>query len=203
MPKMTPSEAFVETLVAHGVKDVFGIVGSAYMDALDLFPTAGIRFIPTVHEQGAGAHGRRLQPGVGPARRLHRPERPGCYQLRDRRRRRLLGALPGGRRSRRRPAPWDHGPRRLPGNGPAADLLQDHQVPGPREQPPARMAEITGRCFDMALSERGPTQLNIPRDYFYGELDCEFPSRRAWRAAPAPRRASTRRPSCWRRPNSR
>jgi sulfoacetaldehyde acetyltransferase len=27
--KMTPSEAFVETLVAQGVKDVFGIVGSA------------------------------------------------------------------------------------------------------------------------------------------------------------------------------
>src|SRR6516164_10019632 len=51
--KMTPSEAFVETLVAQGVTDVFGIVGSAYMDALDLFPAAGIRFIPTVHEQGA------------------------------------------------------------------------------------------------------------------------------------------------------
>ena len=39
----------------------------------------------------------------------------------------------------------------------------------------ARMAEITGRCFDMALSERGPTQLNIPRDYFYGEVDCQIP----------------------------
>src|SRR5437867_678210 len=51
--RMTPSEAFVETLVAHEVHDVFGIVGSAYMDALDLFPLAGIRFIPTVHEQGA------------------------------------------------------------------------------------------------------------------------------------------------------
>jgi thiamine pyrophosphate-dependent acetolactate synthase large subunit-like protein len=38
---MTPSEAFVETLVAQGVTNVFGIVGSAYMDALDLFPTAG------------------------------------------------------------------------------------------------------------------------------------------------------------------
>jgi sulfoacetaldehyde acetyltransferase len=24
------------------------------MDAFDLFPTAGIRFIPTAHEQGAG-----------------------------------------------------------------------------------------------------------------------------------------------------
>ena len=52
--KMTPSEAFVETLVAHGVKDVFGIVGSAFMDALDLFPPAGIRFISVAHEQGAG-----------------------------------------------------------------------------------------------------------------------------------------------------
>ncbi|KAG0923299.1 hypothetical protein G6F31_019567 [Rhizopus arrhizus] len=50
---MPPSEAFVETLVAQGVKDVFGIVGSAFMDALDLFPAAGIRFVPTVHEQGA------------------------------------------------------------------------------------------------------------------------------------------------------
>ncbi|MEB0015332.1 thiamine pyrophosphate-binding protein, partial [Glaciimonas sp. Gout2] len=31
---------------------------------------------------------------------------------------------------------------------------------------PARMAEFTGRCFDRAMSEMGPTQLNIPRDYF-------------------------------------
>ena len=52
--KMTPSEAFVETLVAQGVTDVFGIVGSAYMDALDLFPAAGIRFISVAHEQGGG-----------------------------------------------------------------------------------------------------------------------------------------------------
>ena len=28
MTRMTPSEAFVETLVAHGVKHMFGIVGS-------------------------------------------------------------------------------------------------------------------------------------------------------------------------------
>jgi nicotinate phosphoribosyltransferase len=41
--------------VAQGVTEVFGIVGSAYMDALDLFPAAGIRFVPTVHEQGADA----------------------------------------------------------------------------------------------------------------------------------------------------
>ena len=38
---------------------------------------------------------------------------------------------------------------------------------------PARMAEYTGRCFDRALSEMGPTQLNIPRDLFYGDIDVE------------------------------
>jgi len=47
--KMTPSEALVETLVAEGVNTVFGIVGSAYMDALDLFP-AGRR--PVMQQTG-------------------------------------------------------------------------------------------------------------------------------------------------------
>jgi Thiamine pyrophosphate enzyme, N-terminal TPP binding domain len=54
MTRMSSSEAFVETLLAHGVKHIFGIVGSAYMDALDLFEPAGIRFISVAHEQGAG-----------------------------------------------------------------------------------------------------------------------------------------------------
>ena len=54
MTRMTSSEAFVETLAAQGVTHVFGIVGSAYMDALDLFPAAGIRFVSVCHEQGAG-----------------------------------------------------------------------------------------------------------------------------------------------------
>jgi sulfoacetaldehyde acetyltransferase len=40
---------------------------------------------------------------------------------------------------------------------------------------PKRMAEYTARCFDRAISEMGPTQLNIPRDYFYGEISCEIP----------------------------
>jgi sulfoacetaldehyde acetyltransferase len=40
---------------------------------------------------------------------------------------------------------------------------------------PKRMAEYTARCFDRAMSEMGPTQLNIPRDYFYGEIDVEIP----------------------------
>lgn len=43
----------METLVSHGTKDVFGIVGSAFMDALDIFEPAGIRFISVQHEQNA------------------------------------------------------------------------------------------------------------------------------------------------------
>ena len=39
----------------------------------------------------------------------------------------------------------------------------------------ARMAELTGRAFDRATLEMGPTQLNIPRDYFYGDIECEIP----------------------------
>ena len=53
MAKMTASEAFVETMVANGVKDIFGIMGSAFMDAMDIFEPAGIRLVPVVHEQGA------------------------------------------------------------------------------------------------------------------------------------------------------
>ena len=53
MTRISASEAFVETLVAQGVTHVFGVVGSAYMDALDLFEPAGIRFVSVAHEQNA------------------------------------------------------------------------------------------------------------------------------------------------------
>jgi sulfoacetaldehyde acetyltransferase len=40
---------------------------------------------------------------------------------------------------------------------------------------PKRIAEITSRCFDRALLEMGTTQLNIPRDFFYGDIEVEIP----------------------------
>jgi sulfoacetaldehyde acetyltransferase len=36
---------------------------------------------------------------------------------------------------------------------------------------PSRMAELTSRAFDRAFTDLGPTQLNIPRDHFYGEIE--------------------------------
>ena len=41
---------------------------------------------------------------------------------------------------------------------------------------PKRMAEFTNRCFQYAMLERGPTQLNIPRDMFYGDLETRIPA---------------------------
>src|SRR4029078_8390409 len=37
------------------------------------------------------------------------------------------------------------------------------------------MSALTGRAFDRAMLEMGPTQLNIPRDFFYGDIECEIP----------------------------
>jgi sulfoacetaldehyde acetyltransferase len=34
---------------------------------------------------------------------------------------------------------------------------------------------LTARAFDRALLEMGPAQINIPRDYFYGDIECEIP----------------------------
>ena len=53
MTKMSPAEAFVETLLAQGVEQVFGILGTGFLPAMDLFDLAGIRFVTVVHEQTA------------------------------------------------------------------------------------------------------------------------------------------------------
>ncbi|MCX7961073.1 MAG: sulfoacetaldehyde acetyltransferase [Burkholderiales bacterium] len=171
--RMTPSEAFVETLVAQGVRHVFGIVGSAYMDALDLFPAAGIRFIPTVHEQGA-AH---MADGYFRASGRHGvcigQNGPGITNF--------VTAIAA--------AYWAHSAvvAITPEAGTMTVGLGGFQETDQlaifskitRYQAhvnnPARMAELTARAFDRAILEMGPTQLNIPRDFFYGEIECEIP----------------------------
>ncbi len=167
--RMTPSEALVETLAANGVTDVFGIVGSAYMDALDIFPAAGIRFIPVAHEQGA-AH---MADGYARASGRHgvciAQNGPGVTNF--------VTAIAA--------AYWAHSPVVFitPETGSTTMGLggfqETEQLPIfsqiTRYQGhvgnPKRMAEIAGRCFDRAMLEMGPCQLNIPRDYFYGDID--------------------------------
>ena len=171
--KMTTSEAFVETLAANGVTDIFGIMGSAFMDAMDIFAPAGIRLIPVVHEQGA-AH---MADGYSRASGRHGvvigQNGPGISNC-------VTGIAA---------AYWAHSPVVMitPETGTGTIGLggfqEANQLPMFQEfvkyqghvTHPARMAEYTARCFDRAMSEIGPTQLNIPRDYFYGEVDIDVP----------------------------
>jgi sulfoacetaldehyde acetyltransferase len=167
--RMTPSEALVETLSANGVTEVFGIVGSAYMDALDIFPAAGIRFIPVAHEQGA-AH---MADGYARASGRHgvciAQNGPGITNF--------VTAIAA--------AYWAHSPVVFitPETGSMSMGLggfqETEQLPifskitkyQGHVNNPKRMAEIAARCFDRAMLEMGPAQLNIPRDYFYGECN--------------------------------
>ena len=172
MARMTPSEALVESLVAEGVKEVFGIVGSAYMDALDLFPAAGIRFISVAHEQAAAHAADGLARVTGKPQVCIAQNGPGAANF--------VSAITA--------AFWAHSPvvaitpetgSKGIGTGGFQELDQlawfqnctKYQV---RVNRPDRMAELTRRCFYIAKAECGPTQLNIPRDYFYGDIECEI-----------------------------
>lgn len=172
MTMMTPSEALVETLVAEEVKTVFGIVGSAYMDALDLFPAAGIRFVSVAHEQAAAHAADGLARVTGKPQVCIAQNGPGAANF--------ISAITA--------AYWAHSPviAITPETGSAGigtggfqeldqmpwfEKCTKYQV---RVNRPERMAELARRCFSIAKAECGPTQLNIPRDYFYGDIDCEI-----------------------------
>ena len=167
--KMGPSEALVETLAVNEVKHVFGIVGSAFMDALDIFPAAGIEFVPVAHEQGA------IHMADGYARASGRhgvciaQNGPGVTNF-------VTGVAA---------AYWAHSPVVFitPETGSMSlglgGFQETEQLPifskitkyQGHVNNPKRMAEIAARCFDRAMLEMGPTQLNIPRDFFYGEIE--------------------------------
>ncbi len=173
MVKMTPSEAFVETLVAQGVTEMFGIMGSAFMDAMDIFAPAGIRLIPVVHEQGAGHMADGFSRASGRHGVVIGQNGPGISNC--------VTAIAA--------AYWAHSPVVVitPETGTMGQGLggfqEANQLPMFQEftkyqghvNNNKRMAEFTARCFDRAHSELGPTQLNIPRDLFYGEITCEIP----------------------------
>src|ERR1700719_1296671 len=156
--KMTPSEAFVGTLVAQGVTDVFGIVGSAYMDALDLFPLAGIRFISVAHEQGAG----HMADGYSRVSGRHGV----CIAQNGSRITNFVTSVAA--------AYWAHSPVVVitPETGSMTlglgGFQETEQLPifskitryQGHVNHPRRMAEIAARCFDRAMLEMGPAQLN-------------------------------------------
>ena len=182
MPKMTPSEAMAEVLVQEGVKHVSGILGSAFMDLLDLFPAAGIDFISVRHEQTAGHMEDAFCRMTGQAGVCIGQNGPGITNY--------VTAVAT--------ANMAHTPMVVlsPSAGSISvgwdgfqecdtwNLFKPITKASLRVPHPKRAADILRTAFRIAYAERGPVLVDIPRDYFYGELEEDILHPSQYRVAP-------------------
>ena len=167
--KMTASEAICETLVAEGIDHVSGIVGSAFMDLLDLFPAAGIRFIPVRHEQSAGHMEDACSRISGKAGVIIGQNGPGITNMVTSVAAANMGHTPmvvicpsAGSKT----VGWD-GFQECDTVG----VFKPITKAAIRIPHPSRAADCTRTAFRMAYALRGPVLLDVPRDYFYGEVE--------------------------------
>lgn len=167
--KMTPSEAIVETLVAEGVTEMYGILGSAFMDMLDLLPTAGIEFIPVRHEQSSAHIADAYARVTGKAGVVIGQNGPGVTNM--------VTSV----------AAANHAHTPMVVISPSAgtptigwdgfqeadqvSIFESITKETVRVTHPSRVADTLRTAFRIAYAERGPVLYDIPRDYFYGELE--------------------------------
>lgn len=167
--KMTPSEAIVETLVAEGVTEMYGILGSAFMDMLDLLPTAGIEFIPVRHEQSSAHIADAYTRVTGKAGVVIGQNGPGVTNM--------VTSV----------AAANHAHTPMVVISPSAgtptigwdgfqeadqvSIFESITKETVRVTHPSRVADTLRTAFRIAYAERGPVLYDIPRDYFYGELE--------------------------------
>lgn len=160
------SEALVEALRIEGVKHIFGIVGSAFMDPLDLFPKAGIQFIQVRNEQSASLMAEGYSRAAGVPGVCIGQNGPGVTNL-------ITGVAS---------AYLTHTP--LVVLTPAVLTTTSgtsgfQEVDQMRMLSPVvkwqmqvnrseRMSEAIRGAFRAAIALRGPAQVDIPRDTYYG-----------------------------------
>ena len=167
----TASEAFVDVLRLEKVGPVFGIVGSAFMDPLDLFPAAGLRFVSVRHEQNAALMAEGFARASGKVGVCIGQNGPGVTNL-------VTGVAQ---------AYANHTPMVvITPSVTSASLgtyaiqevdqmsmfapVTTHQFQVNR---PDKIAWAMRNAFRAATITHGPVQVDIPRDYFYGEVDYE------------------------------
>jgi len=177
---MTASEAIVEALVAEGVEHVSGIVGSAFMDMLDLFPAAGIRFVPVRHEQTAAHMEDAWSRITGRAGVVTAQNGPGITNMVTSVATANLAHTPmvvispsAGTTS----IGWD-------GFQEADQVSVFRAITKATVEVthPSRAADVLKTAFRLAYAERGPVLYDIPRDYFFGELEDEILQPHQYRA---------------------
>ncbi len=171
--KMTTEEAFVKVLQMHGIKDAFGIIGSAFMPISDLFPKAGITFWDCAHEGSGGFMADGYTRASGRMSMMIAQNGPGITNF--------VTAV--------KTAYWNHTPLLLVtpqaanktiGQGGFQEVEQmnafaDMVAYQEEVRDPTRICEVLNRVILNAKRACGPAQINIPRDYWTQVVDIEMP----------------------------
>ena len=172
--KMTTEEAFVKVLQMHGIEQVFGIIGSAFMPISDLFPKAGIRFWDVAHECNGGYMADGYTRSSGKMAMIIAQNGPGITNF--------VTAV--------KTAYWNHTPMLLVtpqaanktiGMGGFQEVEQMatfRDMVGYQEEvrDPSRIAEVLNRVITKARRLSAPCQINVPRDYWTQVIDIALPA---------------------------
>jgi len=170
--KMTPSEAMTEVLLQEGVEHVTGIVGSAFMDMLDLWPTAGIKFYPVRHEQTAAHMEDAYARITGKAGVCIGQNGPGMTNMVTSVAAANMAHTPMvviGPSAGTPTVGWDGFQECDQVKVFEAITKKVLRVPHP-----SRAGDVLRTAFRIAYAERGPVYVDVPRDYFYGEVEEEI-----------------------------
>ena len=171
--KMTTEEAFVKTLQAHGIRHAFGIIGSAMMPISDIFPSAGITFWDCAHEGSAGMMADGYTRATGEMSMMIAQNGPGITNF--------VTAV--------KTAYWNHTPcllvtpqaaNKTIGQGGFQEMEQmnlfaDCVAYQEEVRDPTRICEVLARVIAKAKRLSGPTQINIPRDFWTQVVDVDIP----------------------------
>ena len=172
--RMTTEEAFVKVLQRHGIRDAFGIIGSAFMPISDLFPRAGIRFWDCAHEGSGGMMADGYTRASGRMSLMIAQNGPGITNF--------VTAV--------KTAYWNHTPlllvtpqaaNRTIGQGGFQEveqmaLFRDMVAYQEEVRDPARIAEVLNRVILQARRASAPAQINVPRDFWTREVDIDLPA---------------------------
>ncbi|OLP92580.1 putative sulfoacetaldehyde acetyltransferase [Symbiodinium microadriaticum] len=172
--RMTTEEAFVKTLQMHGIKNAFGIIGSAMMPISDLFPAAGIKFWDCAHECNAGMMADGYTRTTGKMSMMIAQNGPGITNF----------VTPV------KTAYWNHTPLLLVtpqaanktiGQGGFQEVEQmamfkDTVCYQEEVRDPTRICEVLNRVIEKAYHCSAPAQINIPRDFWTQVVDMSLPT---------------------------
>lgn len=180
--EMNVSEAIVEQLVAEDTEYVFGIIGSAFVDIADLFPPADIEFVSVRHEQNAvhmaDGYTRALvgeKPGVCIAQ-----NGPGVTNM-----------VTGLRTAQMNDAPVISLSPAVTRDDEGTDSYQEADTLSvldscvewqQRLETGDRAAELVRTAFRTAFAERGPANVEFPRDLIYENCTVDVLSPHQYRA---------------------